>query len=216
MDPMLVVSPHLDDAVLSAGESLAGWPGATVMTILAGRPDPAVSTTFDANCGFGSSTTAVVSRWHEDDRALRATRAVAIRTPYRDMQYRDGPTQDEVADAIVRAASAIGAVRLIGPLGLLHPDHFLVSEGFLDAAAVLEVPTWLYEDLPARVEHPESVTPRLTQVQHRGWETYLSIVGGPTVPYGGKRAGIGAYRSQLWALDERVLYVPERLWRLER
>ena len=37
MKPVLVVSPHLDDAVYSAGQFLAGRPGAVVVTMFAGQ-----------------------------------------------------------------------------------------------------------------------------------------------------------------------------------
>lgn len=37
-DRLLVVSPHLDDAVLSCGCWLASRPGAAVVTVFAGRP----------------------------------------------------------------------------------------------------------------------------------------------------------------------------------
>ncbi len=35
---VVVVSPHLDDAVLGCGQLLAAWPGATVVTVFAGKP----------------------------------------------------------------------------------------------------------------------------------------------------------------------------------
>jgi len=48
---MLVVSPHLDDAVLSCGRLLAGRPGSVVATVFAGvpsRPDQCTDWTADA------------------------------------------------------------------------------------------------------------------------------------------------------------------------
>jgi hypothetical protein len=38
MDRLLVVSPHLDDAVFGCGELIASRPGATVARLFAGPP----------------------------------------------------------------------------------------------------------------------------------------------------------------------------------
>lgn len=215
MDPLLVVSPHLDDAVLSAGEALAGWTGPTVvLSILAGLPPHPVVTTFDANCGFASSTDSTIARWHEDDRALRRVGATALRAPFLDNQYGDRPTAWDVAAMILLAVDAIHPVAMLGPMGLAHPDHELIGDAFLSAALQAPCVPWLYEDIPARVELPLTVPPRLEALEAAGWTPHLSHLA--SGPLDAKKAAVAAYRSQLWALDERVLYVPERLWRIER
>ena len=54
MRRIVVVSPHLDDAVLGCSYLLAAHPGATVVTVFAGRPPeyPSPMERWDAICGF--------------------------------------------------------------------------------------------------------------------------------------------------------------------
>ena len=55
LERIVVVSPHLDDAVLGCGRLLAAHPGATVITLYAGAPAtyPDPPTRWDAIVGFG-------------------------------------------------------------------------------------------------------------------------------------------------------------------
>ena len=39
LDSVVVLSPHLDDAVLGCGRLLSAHPGATVVTVYAGAPE---------------------------------------------------------------------------------------------------------------------------------------------------------------------------------
>ncbi|MDA8391968.1 MAG: PIG-L family deacetylase [Actinomycetota bacterium] len=71
--PVLAVSPHLDDAVLSAGATLAALVAAgrpvTVLTVFAGDPGPALSPVAErhhARCGLGVDA---VERRRAEDRA---------------------------------------------------------------------------------------------------------------------------------------------------
>ena len=53
---MLVISPHLDDAVLSCGALLAAHRGAVVATVFAGVPrDPRQRTEWDARSGVADA-----------------------------------------------------------------------------------------------------------------------------------------------------------------
>jgi hypothetical protein len=53
MRAALVISPHLDDAILSAGQFLVGRPHVTVATVFAGTPPTTdVLTSYDRSCGF--------------------------------------------------------------------------------------------------------------------------------------------------------------------
>ena len=53
---VLVLSPHLDDAVFGCGELIARCPGAIVLTLLAGAPEGFnVLTEWDAASGFTSA-----------------------------------------------------------------------------------------------------------------------------------------------------------------
>ena len=60
---MVVISPHLDDAVFGCGRLLASRPGSIVVTLFAGVPDDAGQLTdWDARCGFTTAGEAVWAR----------------------------------------------------------------------------------------------------------------------------------------------------------
>lgn len=68
---VLVISPHLDDALLSAYE-IARRTGAEVWTVLAGDPDEPITTWWDRLCGFSDSHSAMIARRAEDAAACAA------------------------------------------------------------------------------------------------------------------------------------------------
>ena len=76
MTELLVLSPHLDDAVLSCGRLVAHYRGSVVATLFAGSPLPALVKDWDHNCGFADSDTAVASRRSEDRLALGSLGAI--------------------------------------------------------------------------------------------------------------------------------------------
>ena len=57
----VVLSPHLDDAVLSVGRFLAASPGTVVITVFAGIPGGLGLTRYDRSCGFATRRSGVVS-----------------------------------------------------------------------------------------------------------------------------------------------------------
>src|ERR1700716_1193952 len=69
---ILVLSPHLDDAVLGCGHLLAAHPGPTVLTVFAGAPDayPEPMTSWDRLAGFSRGDDPLVARRREDAGAL--------------------------------------------------------------------------------------------------------------------------------------------------
>lgn len=229
MDPLLIVSPHLDDAVLSVGQVMAGRPEAIVATVFAGTPRrPRQLTTFDQGCGYSSAGQAMRERRQDDTRALAVLAARPVHFGFSDHQYgpREG-TGVELAQHI--AHRLLGLVDelapalhvAVGPLGLAHPDHLATADGFrlaLESRPDLE--GWLYEDLPSRVLWPEQVQPRLDRWADAGWATELDFLG--TGPLEAKEAALDHYRSQHGALRAAcggTLYpalVPERLHRLRR
>jgi len=215
MDPVLVVSPHLDDAVLSVGQYLECWPGITVLTVFAGMPDEEKYTTFDVNCGFAGSTMALTARWHEDDRALRVLNAKPYRLDHIDNQYRTGEVDmDKMIPQIVAAYNSCGAIKMVAPLGLMHVDHELTARACGEAARRLQCEFWTYEDIPSRVTNPESVAPALLGYANQGWAAELSFLGNGDIVK--KEEAVKCYTSQQWALDPHHLYVPERVYRMTR
>jgi LmbE family N-acetylglucosaminyl deacetylase len=71
-DRIVVLSPHLDDAVLGCGNLLAAHPGARVITVFAGAPPtyPDPMTWWDRLSGFTTGDDPLAVRRAEDAGAL--------------------------------------------------------------------------------------------------------------------------------------------------
>jgi hypothetical protein len=140
--PRVVVSPHLDDAVLSCWHVLEAG-DATVITVFAGVPEPGTRGWWDRLTGSDDSAARVRERLREDDAALALAGSTSTRLDLLDEQYRSNGAVPAVAEALadhVRTADEVYA-----PLGLfLSPDHNLVRE----AALELRADTVLYADHP--------------------------------------------------------------------
>jgi LmbE family N-acetylglucosaminyl deacetylase len=216
MDPILLVSPHLDDAVLGAGEFIASWPGATVATVCAGIPDEQLPlTTYDRDSGWKSGRAAMMGRRREDQRALHALRAQPVHLDLLDCQYRGNvpnPVED-IIEALWPVVMELQPVKLLTVLGLEHPDHVATHDAVLALARGLweppEVVVW--EEIPHRVQWPEMTVDRVRGLAHGA--------GGEPVYLGGdqmaaKQRAMREYQSQLWALELRSCWVPERFWRV--
>jgi LmbE family N-acetylglucosaminyl deacetylase len=76
-EPCVVLSPHLDDAVLSAWHVLSAPREVTVVTVFAGVPEPGFVTDLDRAHGAAESAAWLARRRREDRTAL----ALAGRTP---------------------------------------------------------------------------------------------------------------------------------------
>lgn len=220
MVPALVVSPHLDDAVLSVGRFLAGRPDVTVLTVFAGIPDGAAATTYDEVCGFASGSQAVVERRAEDLAALGSLSALPVWADLLDGQYRaEDPDPGEVVWAVDSALPA-GADTVLVPLGIVHPDHLAVARasrslvpGWLSAG----IGVWVYSDLPGRVLWPEAEQAAYADWTACGFHLDLGFVG--TGSKAAKRRALAAYRSQRRSLDivegwHVAVHSPERYWRV--
>ena len=129
---VVVVSPHLDDAVLSLGAAIAQAVRAgaqvEVLTVFAGDPD---STTpagrWDAWARFGTEGAASRALREEDRKACAIIGATPVWLRFGDKQY--GRNRDEAAvyDAVLAALDGRDAVLLPG-YPLAHGDHRFLSE----------------------------------------------------------------------------------------
>ncbi|HEX6364363.1 MAG TPA: PIG-L family deacetylase, partial [Albitalea sp.] len=149
---MLVVSPHLDDAVLSCGRRLAAHPGGVVVTVFAGTPrDGERLTDWDARCGFAGAAQAMAARRDEDRAALARLRARPVWLDFLDAQYGETPALEAVREALAHVLGEARPDTVLYPLGLFHSDHLLAHEASrLALAAHPRVRALAYEDVPYR------------------------------------------------------------------
>lgn len=149
--PLLVISPHFDDAVLSCGEELARRPGSTVATVCGGQPrrrrtPPA----WDRDCGFSRGDDVIAARVGEDRAALEILGARQVVLPERDVQYHPLPGRERrVTRALVELVEALMPGACAFPIGIGHPDHVLARSCCLAVARKHpRISWWAYADLP--------------------------------------------------------------------
>ncbi|SDD38242.1 PIG-L deacetylase family protein [Actinokineospora iranica] len=211
--PLLALSPHLDDAVMSAGAALAAVAETgrqvVVCTVFAGSPPPPLSgpaTEFHRDCGLGPD--AVDVRRAEDSAAVAALGAEPLHLPFLDALYRrldgdwlcawlgahfdpDLPAEPDLAAEVTASLSALlrdlrpAAVWTCAAVGG-HVDHRTTLATATAACAAEGVALALWEDLPYAIGQPPAETT------------------GPLVPTqaseshrAAKLAAVGRYSSQL-------------------
>lgn len=124
---IVVVSPHLDDGVLSLGASIASWArgGATVelLTVFACDPGSAAPVGgWDRRGGFATEGESARARREEDRRACAAVGAAPVWLPFGSVDYERHGDGDDVRRAVADAVN--GADLAIVPgFPLSHPDH---------------------------------------------------------------------------------------------
>lgn len=213
-----VLSPHLDDAVLSVGAAVAAAARAgdavAVVTVLAGDPSSAAPAgEWDAACGFATAAEAARARRAEDREACRLLGAEAVWLPFPDGQYGRAP-DDEVWPALEAAIAGADTVLLPG-FPLAQPDHRWLAE--LVVARGFRARVGLYVEQPYAIgQDAPRVPPPLAARLGDGWSwTPLPADDGDV---GRKRRATRAYRSQLRYMAGRwpAEVVPWRIARYER
>lgn len=136
---LVVVSPHLDDAVFSAGATLAEAAASGIdvlnVTVFAGVPDSnGAPGSWDRQARFASDGEAARRRRLEDEAGCRAIGVEPRWLPYRDDQYSDDRSAiwNEL-EPVLAEADAI----LVPGFPLQHPDHVWVTSLVWDARARL-------------------------------------------------------------------------------
>jgi LmbE family N-acetylglucosaminyl deacetylase len=215
----IYISPHLDDAVLSAGglifdQSRAGT-RVEIWTLVCGFPPEADPSPFAQllhfQWGFSSAEETVRLRRAEDERAAASVGAKTIHfTDFPDCIYRRGADGEPLypldvfvephpADADLPAKMTTALAErlkpddvLVCPLGIGgHADHLLVRK----AVEGLNRPLWYYADVPYVLNHPEALIP-LTN----GARSEIQKVSSAGLSVWGE--GIAAYASQISTLFE--------------
>jgi LmbE family N-acetylglucosaminyl deacetylase len=234
LERIVVVSPHLDDAVLGCSYLMARHPGVTVVTVFTGRPDeyPVPMERWDALCGFVPGDEVHVARRAEDSAALAVLDASPVWLGFVEHSYLDRarwvqPAQ--VVDDLTEAVRALDPTAVFAPFGLANPDHdcthdaaMLVRERLADdaAAAGREGPQWFcYEDTGYK-HIPGLLAWRVAKMFRAGvWPTPAAVP--VDVDHERKLRAVGCYPSQLLALEsdwqisaKLSAPAPEQYWRL--
>lgn len=122
---VVVLSPHLDDAVLSLGAAIAASSDAeiAIVTVLAGDPDSDLPAgEWDARAGFRTAGEAARVRRGEDELACADVGARPVWLPFADEQYPREQGDGEIWAAIEEALAGAETVLLPG-FPLIHHDH---------------------------------------------------------------------------------------------
>jgi LmbE family N-acetylglucosaminyl deacetylase len=142
----VIVSPHFDDAILSASRYVIERRPALITVcgaVPAGRTDAA---NWDRSCGFATAEEALGVR-REEDAAVAARLALPVdHLPFLDHQY-GGADPSRIAEALRRVFRDGDEIWLPAALGG-HPDHVRTRDAALAAAAEREVSLVLYGDAP--------------------------------------------------------------------
>ncbi len=241
--PILVLSPHPDDAVLGCWSALeAGDPQAVVVNVFAGVPPEGTRGGWDRECGVPDSAEMMRRRRAEDESALAAAGASVINLDFLDMQYVDEPRDAQRIAAAVRLAMPQGWSALYAPAGVggytpllgtagmklaPHPDHETVRQAALHLERT-DVPTYFYGELVYGLGERrgrrwpdvlQDFTPVLEAATGRTLELVLNELSEASV--GGRTRALSCYGTQLSRLELGIgpfLHDPavvrhEALWR---
>ncbi len=201
----LVVSPHLDDGVLSCAQYLLTQSSSVVATVMAGHPGPGTLSNWDRACGFVEGDDPVARRREEDRQALARVGARPRHLDFLDLPYRETRAPDaggtisatEIASRLMDLVDELRPTRVLIPLGLFHPDHVLTHEaGVLLRRSAPAVDLWAYKDLPYGLAHPLLVASQLDGLRRRGVRAQQMTVDLPAHP-GAKRDATARYASQV-------------------
>jgi len=198
-----VVSPHLDDAVLSLGASIARMArrGAdvAVLTVFGCDPDSAATTKgWDARAGFLTEGEAALARREEDAEACALLGARSVSLPFGSVDYQRHGDELAVRQAVLDRVSDRDALLLLPGSPLTHPDHAWLVRALL-AAGLPVRKLGFYAEQPYTARGGGHVRPAAP-----GW---LEELLGVALAFDCTRAGVGEllakrrairrYRSQL-------------------
>jgi len=229
----LILSPHPDDACLSAFSLV--WTGEPVMNVFAGIPPGGTLTAWDRDTGATDSAVRARERLLEDSVALARHGIHPVNVPLLDHQNRAGSfSAGEVADAIAFALGEHVPAKLFAPIAagaMPHADHRLVRDAAIALGRACGSRVVLYADQPYSYlgcRWPAWVVPGGEEV--RWWRRVAREVGQAYClqectsvrlderQRAEKRRAMRAYRTQHGALnrggvlDDPSLYGVEVLW----
>jgi LmbE family N-acetylglucosaminyl deacetylase len=177
----ILLSPHLDDAVISAWSLLTGAGSLQVVNVCTGVPAADVTGHWDRLTGAQDSRVRMRERLAEDAEALRLAGRTPLNLGFLDDQYRAGPLEiDDLREALLAVTGPASAIHAPAALGG-HRDHVAVRELALRLGVEWGASVTLYADLPYAVRFgwPAWVTgerERRHLVPDARWERYLEGV----------------------------------------
>ncbi len=211
-----VLSPHLDDAVLSIGGAISaaarGGAAVTVVTVLAGDPaSTAAAGDWDRGCGFRTAGEAAHARRTEDLQACRLLGAEPFWLPFPDQQY-GRPHDREVwvaLEPVVREADTV----LVPGFPLAHSDHRWLTD-LVWSRRMPHQAVGLYVEQPYAIQHRHPPSP-LTSCERYNLNQQWCILPIHPVDRRRKIKASLAYRSQMQYMAGRW---PRSLlaWRIAR
>lgn len=218
--PLVVISPHLDDAVFSCGNLLAACPGSVVVTVFAGIPPADMpAPDWDSRAGFDTAAQAMLARRDEDRAALAHLDAKPIWLDLLDAQYDRRYTPGEIAARLAPAIALHNACAVVAPCGLYHSDHVLVHEACARLWQERDHggPPWLFYEEAIYRRKPGMLHKLLARWHAAGTvSTPVDLAIGEHTTT--KARACNAYASQLAMFDSATisdLSAPERYWQWE-
>eukprot|EP00667_Euglena_gracilis_P014630 EG_transcript_15174 len=158
-DTVLVVSPHLDDAMFCMGGYLyrsqaQKW----VVNVFAGAPAKRVATWWDKYLGFQNSDETLAARWMEDKRAWLNWNVTIINFDFVDQIYKPdehlqrGGIRQQLAKVIAALKAQNRPLTVFGPAAQMnassHGDHIKVHNALRAVAKEEGVQLLFYTDFP--------------------------------------------------------------------
>lgn len=149
--PALLLSPHLDDAVLDCWSVLTAGGAPRIVNVFAGVPPGGFVTAWDRTCGAAESAAHVRDRIAEDSEIFAGIGHRPAYLPFIDAQYRTThPTVMAIDRAVAEVAPTASLVYAPAALGFAPVDHLLLR-AYARTLAHAEMPVVLYADLPYAV-----------------------------------------------------------------
>ena len=148
----VVLSPHLDDAVLSCWSVLTSSSDLIVVNVFTGGPRPGYVTAWDRFTGASDSLVRRDERLREDEEALAMAGCSSVNLGFPDQQYRRrSPSTAALVSGLADHLPRVS--RVYAPAGIGgHVDHLLTRE-MAKAISRESVPVELYAELPYAVTY---------------------------------------------------------------
>ncbi len=205
MSKLIVVSPHLDDAVFSCWHSLNI--ADVVITVFAGIPPDGTSAWWDRLCGEKDSSKMIKNRIAENNKALAYSKSKAINLNFLDAQYRkDSVGAKDIAQEIANNSSLTDIFMVnLGGSAWCHKDHILTREAGIEllnqgcsVSFYADIPYMSLPGNPSKL-FLNQMQNKATKLTHRSIEVIATKLDDQS--YLDKIAAVKEYASQYQAIN---------------